>query len=100
MKSAFQRLLHAMKPCRTSIPLGIAAAKLVCASCMLEDHQWNHPLSFHLSSGLFPLLDFIVRKWPKNRNEEARKISGRNGHGAKNKRIVRSSCLDDRAKRL
>lgn len=56
--------------------------------------QWNHPLSFDLSSGLFPLLDFIVRKWPKNRNEEARKISGRNAHSSLSieKTLLRNSA--------
>ena len=56
--------------------------------------QWNHPLSFDLSSGFFPLLDFIVRKWPKNRNEEARKISGRNTHSSLSieKTLLRNSA--------
>ncbi len=47
-------LLHATKPHRTTIHLGIAAAKLVCALCMPEDHQWNHPLFYELPYG-FPL---------------------------------------------
>ena len=56
--------------------------------------QWNHPLSFDLSSGFFPLLDFIVRKWPKNRNEEARKISWRNAHSSLSieKTLLRNSA--------
>ena len=42
--------------------------------------QWNHPLSFDLSSGFFPLLAYIVRNLPKNQNEDTWKIPRRNAH--------------------